>query len=206
MGTKPSSFEYLEDQEVSEMGLKSNTELIIDIKNAIAEKGIGQTELIKLMEEHGHPIAKTTVQRLYKDGSEVNDSFRYKDTLQPLAELLFDDYTFIDPVEFARLQSEIKVKDEAIITLNNHIDSLINQIEQIRSEDARQIEFLHKQIALKDNRMDSKDVLIQRVMDRNDRKDQSIAELMEENKKLDEDIRKLLEKCHSCNKKEPDEK
>ena len=127
------------------MGLKSNTELIVELKHAISEKNIGQTELIKIMEDHGHPIAKTTIQRLYKDGSEVNDSFRYKDTLQPLAEVLLDDKDIsVDPVEFARLQAEIKVKDEAIVTLNNQIDSLINQIEQIRSEDAKQIEFLHK--------------------------------------------------------------
>ena len=174
------------------MGLKSNTELIIDLKNAIIEKGIGQTELIKMMEEHGHPIAKTTVQRLYKEGSEVNDSFRYKDTLQPLAEVLLGDDTYIDPVVVANLQAEIKVRDEAIITLNNQIDSLLKQIEQIREESTKQMEFLHGQIKLKDQRMDTKDELIQRVMDRNDRKDKAIAELMEENKRLDESIRNLL--------------
>ena len=200
MGTKPSSFEYFENNEVSEMGLKSNTELIIDLKNAIIEKGIGQTELIKMMEEHGHPIAKTTVQRLYKEGSEVNDSFRYKDTLQPLAEVLLDDDTYIDPVVVANLQAEIKVRDEAIITLNNQIDSLLKQIEQIREESTKQMEFLHGQIKLKDQRMDTKDKLIQRVMDRNDNKDRAIAELMEENKKLGESIRELLDRCRVCGK------
>ena len=104
-------------------------------------------------------------------------------------------------IEIIRLQSEIKAKDEAIITLNNQIDSLLNQIEQIREEGAKQIEFLHNQISLKDKRMDTKDELIQRVMDRNDKKDKAIAELMEENKRLDEDLRKLLEKCQACDKK-----
>lgn len=201
MGTKPSSFEYFENNEVSEMGFKSNTELIIELKKAIAEKNIGQTELLKIMEEHGHPIAKTTVQRLYKDGSEVNDSFRYKDTLQPLAEVLLGDKDdCFDPVEIARLQAEIKLKDETIAILNNQIDSLIAQIDQIHTEEAKQIEFLHNQIRLKDQRMDTKDVLIQRVMDRNDNKDRAIAELMEENKKLDESIRELLDRCRVCGK------
>ena len=107
MGTKPSTFEYFENIEVSEMGFKSNTELIIELKKAIAEKNIGQTELLKIMEDHGHPIAKTTVQRLYKDGSEVNDSFRYKDTLQPLAEVLLDD-------KVIELQNPIDAKKHGI--------------------------------------------------------------------------------------------
>ena len=201
MGTEPSTFEYFECKEVSEMGLKSNTELIIELKKAIAEKNIGQTELMKIMEEHGHPLAKTTVQRLYKDGSEVNDSFRYKDTLQPLAEVLLDEDPYFDPVELARLQAEIKLKDETIAILNNQIDSLIEQIEQIRAEDAKQIEFLHKQINLKDQRMDAKDALVQRIMDRNDKKDKAIADLTEENKRLDESIRQLLDKCRQCDRK-----
>ena len=201
MGTKPSTFEYFENIEVSEMGFKSNMELIIELKKAIAEKNIGQTELQKIMEERGHPIAKTTIQRLYKDGSEVNDSFRYKDTLQPIAEVLLPDKDpYFDPVEIARLQAEIKLKDETISILNNQIDALIAQIKQIREEDAKQIKFLHDQIHLKDQRMDAKDALVQRVMDHNDKKDKAISDLTEENKKLDDSIRELLDRCRVCNK------
>ena len=58
LNTIPSTFEYFGNKEVSEMELKSNTELIIELKQAIAEKNIGQSELMKMMEDHGHPIAK----------------------------------------------------------------------------------------------------------------------------------------------------
>ena len=122
--------------------------------------------------------------------------------LRALAEFLLPDKdSSFDPVEIARLQAEIKLKDETIAILNNQIDSLIEQIEQIRAEDAKQIEFLHKQINLKDQRMDAKDALVQRVMDRNDKKDKSISDLTEENKRLDESIRELLDRCRQCDKK-----
>ena len=183
------------------MELIDNRELIIELKKARKEKDITLPRLLDMLSAQRKDVAMTTLKRVFKEGSEDNDSFKYS-TLKPIAEVLLDednDGTTSD-IELVRLQSELKMKDEAIVTLNNQIDSLINQIEQIRSEGAKQMEFLHKQINLKDQRMDAKDVLIQRVMDRNDKKDRAIADLMEENKRLDEDLRQLMEKCQKCMK------
>ena len=204
MVSEPSTFDILHTKGVSEMELKDNRELIIALKAAKQKKEITIPRLAEMLEDINQPISKTTLTRVFANGSEDNDSFNYNSTLLPIADvLLTDDQEQEDAkrhIEIIRLQSEIRVKDETIITLNNQIDSLLKQIERMREEDSKQIEFLHSQIRLKDKRMDTKDVLIQRVMDRNDKKDRAIAELMEENKRLDEDIRKLLEKCNACDK------
>ena len=153
------------------MNLKSNTELIIDIKKALAEKNIGQTDLMKMLAEHNKPIAKTTIQRLYKERSEYEDSFRYKDTLQPIAELVLDDVPESDP----------------IAELHERIDYLTAKIEELCETSNKGISFMKSQIDLKDNRMERKDAWVQQLMD--------------ENKRLNEEVCRLLDKCNSCEKK-----
>ena len=187
------------------MELIDTRELIIELKKARKEKDITLPRLLDMLSAQRKDVGMTTLKRVFKEGSEDNDSFKYS-TLRPIAEVLLDednDGTSLQDLEIVRLQSEIKAKDDAIVTLNNQINSLIEQIELLRAEDAKQIEFLHNQIRLKDQRMDSKDALIQRVMDRNDKKDKAIADLMEENKRLDEDLRQLMERCKKCINENP---
>ena len=186
------------------MELKDNRELIIALKEAKKKQEMTIPRLLDILQDNNQSVSRTTLVRLFADGSEDNDGFNYASTLKPVADvLLSDDQEQEDTkrhLEIVKLQSEIMVKDEEITTLNKQINSLLMQIEQARADAAKQMEFLHDQIKLKDKRMDTKDELIQRVMDRNDKKDRAIADLMAENKRLDEDIRKLLEKCDKCRK------
>ena len=192
------------EQGDSKMELKDNRELIIALKEAKKKQEMTIPRLLDILQDNNQSVSRTTLVRLFADGSEDNDGFNYASTLKPVADvLLADDQEQEDTkrhLEIVRLQSEIMVKDEEITTLNKQIDSLLKQVEQARADAAKQMEFLHNQIKLKDKRMDTKDELIQRVMDRNDKKDKAIADLMEENKRLDETLRSLLEKCRVCNK------
>ena len=155
------------------MELINNRELIIEIKHALTKKGIGQAELGKMLEEHGHTIAKTTIQRLFKEGSEDNDSFSYKSTLKPIAELVLD-----------------KTDD----SLTGKIDCLIDKIDTLCEMILEDRKLVHAQISIKDTRMERKDGWIQEQRD-------EILELRSENKRLHEEVFKLLEKCRNCERK-----
>lgn len=201
---KPSNFEPLIIEEASKMELKDNRDIIIELKKAKKEKELTLPRLEEMLRAQKKDVAMTTLKRVFREGSEDNDSFNYASTLKPLAELLLDennDGTSISAVEIANLKADIKVKEQTIDRLPAQIDSLHIQMQNMREEETKRLNFMKTQIELKDKRMDTKDELIQRVMDRNDKKDKAIAELMEENKRLDEDIRKLLEKCQACEKK-----
>lgn len=201
---KPSNFEPLIIEGASKMELKDNREIIIELKKAKNEKELTLPRLEEMLRAQKKDVAMTTLKRVFREGSEDNDSFNYASTLKPLAELLLDednDGTSANAVEIANLKADIKVKEQTIDRLQAQIDSLHIQMQNMREEETKRLNFMKTQIELKDKRMDTKDELIQRVMDRNDKKDKAIAELMEENKRLDEDIRKLLEKCQTCEKK-----
>ena len=160
------------------MGLKSNSEIVIELKRAIERKGITQSELKEMLEEHGTPIARTTLQRFFREGSETDDSFRYKYTLKPMAELLLDDVP----------------EDEPLAELEKKVDYLSERVEELIELATNGIAFRNKQIDLKDTRMERKDGWIQEQRD-------EILTLREENKKLEEDINRLLEKCSQCSGK-----
>lgn len=140
------------------MELINNRELIIEIKNALTKKDIGQAELGKMLEEHGHTIAKTTLQRLFKDGSEDNDSFSYKSTLKPIAELVLD-----------------KTDD----SLTGKIDCLIDKIDTLCEMILEDRKLVHAQISIKDTRMERKDAWIQTLMDENKRLNEEVIKLLE---------------------------
>ena len=144
------------------MELINNRELVIEIKNALAEKGIGQSELEKMLKEHGHPLAKTTIQRLFKDGSEDNDSFSYKSTLKPIAELVLDNH-----------------KNNDILRLNDKIDYLIDKIDTVCEMIIEDRKLVHSQINIKDARMERKDAWIEQLMEENKRLDEDIRKLLE---------------------------
>ena len=184
------------------MELKENRDLVIALKHAKAEKEIMLPRLLEMLKEQKKDISMSTLKRVFKEGSEDDDSFNYSSTLKPLAEILLDDddESFISH-EVANLRAELKEKDAIIDNLNIQVESLQKEIRQIREEETRRLNFMKNQIELKDRRMDTKDELIQRVMDRNDKKDAAIQELMEENKKLDESLRDLMSRCQLCDKK-----
>ena len=142
------------------MELINNRELVIEIKNALTEKGIGQSELEKMLKEHGHPLAKTTIQRLFKDGSEDGDSFSYKSTLKPIAELVLD-------------------KNNDLMRLNDKIDCLIDKIDTVCEMIIEDRKLVHSQINIKDNRMERKDKWIQELMDENKRLNDEVIRLLE---------------------------
>ena len=55
-------------------------EIILKLKEAKKEKNLSINDIVELT---GNYLSKTTVQRVFADGSE-NTSFRYEDTIRPL--------------------------------------------------------------------------------------------------------------------------
>lgn len=62
-------------------------ELIIRLKEARAKKHLSYQNIVEGCEQNGTPVGKTSVARIFSDGSE-NMSFRYETTLKPVAQFL----------------------------------------------------------------------------------------------------------------------
>ena len=146
---------------VSCMELKKSQELITQLKEAKREKEITYPRIMERLEKNGKFISLTTLRRVFADGSERNDSFNYETTLLPLAEVLLnvEDVPTPDMSPYAKeidgLKAVIHVQNEELARLHEMKEHL----------EAR-VTFLLEQIEKKDRRMDEKDEIIRRLMNK----------------------------------------
>lgn len=159
-------------------------EIILKLKEAKIERNLSINDIVNLT---GNYLSKTTVQRVFADGSE-NTSFRYEDTIRPLVKALLDIDTIedSDDMDTKALKSLLKLKNQRI----EELETLLQE-ERIKSHEKMEkerkhyeshIALLNEQIAIKDKRMDAQ-------AEKFDRKDAQYTEL----------VNRLLN-CHCCNK------
>ncbi len=161
-------------------------EIILKLKEAKIERNLSINDIVNLT---GNYLSKTTVQRVFADGSE-NTSFRYEDTIRPLVKALLDIDTIeeSDDMDTKALKSLLKLKNQRI----EELETLLQE-ERIKSHEKMEkerkhyeshIALLNEQIAIKDKRMDAQ-------AEKFDRKDAQYTEL----------VNRLLN-CHCCSKGE----
>ena len=138
-------------------------EIIIQLKAVKEERHLSIPEIKKLVDATGTIVAETTIRRVFRQGSEENDSFNYANTLRPIAQaLLVTNEPDADTKAFLAIND---YKDRQIEDLEREKDKMRNQFEQRCMEYEKRMEFLRNQIELKDVRMDRKDIIIEKLLD-----------------------------------------
>ena len=141
-------------------------DIIIKLKEVREEKGYSLTDVANLMEKNNDFISKSTLSRLFADGSE-DIAFRYEATIRPVAKALLDIETIedTDNMDVRAMKSLLKYKIDRITELENQVKELESQLdkqkikandklEKERQDFQKSIEFLKEQVSLKDKRMD----------------------------------------------------
>lgn len=167
-------------------------DIILKLKAVREEKGYSYTDILSMMEKNGDYLAKSTLSRVFAEGSE-EQSFKYEETIRPIAKALLDIETIEDDddMDVRAMKSLLKYKIERIEELEAKIRELVASIdrEKVKSHEKldkeremynRRVDFLKDQIALKDKRMDQ---LLEAVF----KKDAQHAEMLER-----------LIKCQCC--------
>lgn len=162
MNTQPSTHEQNLTIEVSSVELTKAQVLIKQLKEAKLRNEVTYPRLIERIEKNGKFVSLTTLRRVFAEGSEQNaGGFSYENTLMPIAEALLDveDVPTNDSSPYAKeidgLKSVIHVQNEEIARLHD----LKEHLEE-------RITFLLSQIELKDRRMDEKDEIIRKLMEK----------------------------------------
>lgn len=144
----------------------STHDIILKLKEVREEKGLSLNEILAMVEENKDYISRSSIQRVFAEGSE-DSSFRYEETIRPIAKALLDIETIEedDSLDTATLKALLKYKIQRIEDLENqleHLQSALDneklkrheKIDDIRAEYEKKIDFLKEQITLKDKRMD----------------------------------------------------
>lgn len=172
--------------------MTNTRDLIIQLKEVREEKGLSYNDILSLMEKNGDYLSKSTISRVFSDGSEEM-SFRYEETIRPLAKVLLDIETIEDDdnLDTRAMKSLLKYKIQRIEELERQLEKLECDIVKLKLSNHEKMEaereiyngridFLKTQIDLKDKRMDQ---LLEAVFE----KDRLYNELLE----------KTLN-CHLC--------
>ena len=162
MDTKPSTHEQILTVEGQNMEHTKAQELIRQLKEVKERNEITYPRILERMEKNGKFVSLTTLRRVFAAGSENSaDSFNYENTLLPIAEVLLnvEDVPTLPDSPYAQeidgLKAVIHVQNEEIARLHEMKEHLEGRIT-----------FLLDQIEIKDRRMDEKDSIIQRLMDK----------------------------------------
>ena len=147
--------------EVPCMEVSAKVELIKQLKEAKRDGEVTYARILDRMERTGSGVSLSTLRRVFADGSEASAAgFSYENTLRPIAEVLLnveDVPTMEGPYakEIDALKAVIHCQNEEIVRLH-----------ELKEHLEARVTFLLEQIEKKDRRMDEKDALIQKLMEK----------------------------------------
>ena len=165
--------------------MTNSKDLILKLKEVREEKGLSYGDILDLMEKNGDFLSKSTISRVFAEGSEEM-SFRYEETIRPIANALLDieNTEDTDDLDTQAMKSLLKYKIQRIEELEQQITKLETaldkekikyheKMDKERAQFIRSIDFLKEQISYKDQRMDllleavqEKDRLHKEMLDR----------------------------------------
>ena len=157
--------------------MNNTKELILKLKAVKEEKGLSLNKIAELVEANGDFISRSSIQRVFADGSEET-SFRYEETIRPIAKALLDieNIEADDDLDIQAMKVLLKFKIDRINDLEQQLDKekikYHEKLEKEREQYKRSIEFLKEQVDLKDKRMDL-------LLDSVAKKDSRLNELIE---------------------------
>ena len=163
--------------------MKNTKAIISQLKVAKAERGLSLGDIMKMIESNGDLISKSTLSRLFQDGSE-QIKFDYEYTIRPVAKVLLDIETDEDgdTPEIIAQKSVIRILQQEIAELKEQLaNEKIKHHEKIEKERAqynKNIDFLKTQIELKDRRMDEQAIRVDKLLEKTFEKDTKIYELI----------------------------
>ena len=148
--------------------MNSTRDIIIKLKEVREEKGLSFSDILKLVEANGdYPLSKSTISRVFAEGSEES-SFRYEETIRPIAKALLDIETIedTDNMDVQAMKSLLKYKIQRIEELEEQLKEAKlelaetkvkhhERMDALQEEYQRKSDFLSNQIILKDQRIDT---------------------------------------------------
>ena len=141
--------------------MTNTKDIIIRLKEVRKEKELSYGDILELMEKNGDFVSKSTLSKLFADGSEEHpEKFRYENTLRPIANAILDmeNIEETDDMDIQALKAILKYKIERIKELETTLDheklKHHEKIEKEREQFQKSLTFCREQIALKDKRID----------------------------------------------------
>ena len=140
--------------------MTNTKDVILKLKEVRDEKQLSYGDILELMEKNGDYLSKSTISRVFQDGSE-EQSFRYEETIRPIAKALLDIETIEedDTTDIKAMKSLLKLKIARIEELEALLENEKHKYHEKLAKESKHFQdslaFMTNQIALKDKRIDA---------------------------------------------------
>jgi transcriptional regulator with XRE-family HTH domain len=144
-------------------GMPDTKDVILNLKKVKKEKNLSLDKIVEMIEENNEFVSKTTLSRVFRKGSE-DEIFRYEATLKPIANALLDidNIETSDDTDTQAYKSLLKLKAEIISQLEDKIKVIESEekrkyhdkLERETDKFQESLDFVKKQVELKDKRID----------------------------------------------------
>lgn len=141
--------------------MTNTKDIIIRLKEVRKERNLSYSDILEMMEKNNDFVSKSTLSKLFADGSEEHpEKFRYDTTLRPIANAILDmeNIEETDNMDIQALKAILKYKIERIKELETTLDheklKAHEKLDKEREQFQRSLTFCREQISLKDKRID----------------------------------------------------
>lgn len=153
------------------MDFTATQEIIRSLKAVQEKQNFTIPQIKTMLDSTGAYVSMTTLRRVFAKDSETEDSFNYETTLRPIAQVLLHDkghYTQDEVVlaKYEMYEAICRHKDEVIDGLRKQLEALREEHDARCKECEKRQNFLMDQISLKDRRMERKDEIINRLLEK----------------------------------------
>lgn len=142
------------------MQQKKIAAIISKVKKVRDDNGLTCQAIHDLVQKNGIDVSLSTIKRIFEDGSETY-GFQYESTLKPVVDAVLGIYGDSK----AATEDEADAMKAVIDFKSDRITELEAQLQRCEESYKRRIEFLKKQISLKDERIDRRDAMIEKLLD-----------------------------------------
>ena len=128
------------------------------------EQALTIPNILDMLEKKGYYLSEATVKRVFSENADA-DSFKYRDTIVPLADVLLDFYNDQSGTnELEALKAMIRDKNMTISILVAKNEELRADFEKRVMHLQKQIERLEKNLDFREKVVERKDAVIERLI------------------------------------------
>ncbi|MBP5432128.1 hypothetical protein [Ruminococcus sp.] len=130
------------------------------------EKELTVSSILDMLEKKGYYLSENTVKRVFSENADPA-SFKYRDTIVPLADVLLDFYEDQSGTdEVAALKAMIRDKNMTISILVCKNDELRSDYDKRIAHLQKQIESLEKHLEWREKVVERKDTVIEKLINK----------------------------------------
>lgn len=140
--------------------ISKTSEVITALKRVKAEKNLTFQAIYDQIEQAGEHVALSTIKRVFAEGSE-DLAFRYESSVKPIAEVLLKlndarEHDSTGSATSEAMREIIELKNLMLQQKDEEIAELEAEIEKVRAEQQKKIDFLKEEMKSKDKLLDER--------------------------------------------------